>query len=62
MAFQLRTDGKLSILVHLQKCFSPTEIINEKTILEGMTEYWFDLLQEYCLKIDLDLYTFLRTS
>ena len=40
MAFWLYITGKLSTLVHLWKCFSSTEIIGKKIILEGIHLHW----------------------
>ena len=40
MALWLHTDRKLSALVHLWKCFSSTDIINEEIVLKGIHLCW----------------------
>ena len=39
MTLWLCTDRKLSVLVHLWKCFSSTDIINKEIALEGIHLY-----------------------
>ena len=59
MALWLYTDGKLSMLVHLWKHFSSTDIINKKNVLEGIHLYWYISTISYnytILRTDLNLW------